>query len=65
MSSSSNNNEYNTKHIVPVHSYYVNLSREIDDADWIGEEDTAEYLRTELANVKEAMDNGDVWYPMF
>jgi len=61
----SSSNEYNTENLVPVHSYYVKLSREIDDADWIGEYDTADSLRSELKSIKESMDNGDVWYPMF
>lgn len=58
-------NEYNTKHIVPIHNYYVQLSRQIDDADWLGHDDEADVLRSELAHVTEARDKGDVWYPMF
>jgi len=31
----------------------------------MGEYDDVAHLRNELKHVKEAQDNGDVWYPMF
>lgn len=62
---SSSNSDYNTKHLVPIHSHYVKLSQEIDDADWMGEDDTVEFLRKEQEHIKKSMDNGEVWYPLF
>lgn len=58
--------EFNTKHLLPSTGYYNQLMREIDDADWLGEYDTADQLRKEAEHVKrEHIDKGDVWYPLF
>ena len=57
--------KYNIEHLANIHQYHNKLSRAVDDAEWIGQEDKAETLRTELTNVKECMDNGDVYYPLF
>jgi len=55
----------NVEDIVSIHKYHDDLARKIDDADWMGEYDTTENLRTELKHIKESIDNGEVWYPLF
>ena len=57
--------KYNVEHLKNIHRYHNELQQQIDDADWIGKYDDVEHLRDELKHVKEAQDNGDVWYPMF
>jgi hypothetical protein len=57
--------KYNVEHLKNIHRYHNELQQQIDDADWMGEYDDTQHLRTELEHVKKAMDNGDVYYPMF
>jgi hypothetical protein len=57
--------KYNVENLKNIHRYHNELQQQIDDADWMGQYDDVEHLRNELIHVKEAMDNGDVWYPMF
>jgi len=55
----------NTKHVVPIHSYYVELSKSIDDADWLGDTDQADILQKEHDHIKELIDQGETYYPKF
>ena len=57
--------KYNVEHLKNIHRYHNELQQEIDDADWIGKYDDIEHLRAELEAVKQSMELGDVWYPMF
>jgi hypothetical protein len=57
--------KYNVEHLKNIHRYHNELQQQIDDADWMGEYDDTSHLRAELEHVKKAMDNGDVYYPMF
>jgi protein-arginine kinase activator protein McsA len=57
--------KYNVENLKNIHRYHNELQQQIDDADWMGEYDDVAHLRNELKHVKEAQDNGDVWYPMF
>jgi len=57
--------KYNVENLKNIHRYHNELQQQIDDADWMGNYDDVEHLRNELKHVKEAQDNGDVWYPMF
>ena len=57
--------KYNVENLKNIHRYHNELQQQIDDADWMGQYDDVEHLRNELKHVKEAQDNGDVWYPMF
>ena len=57
--------KYNIENLKNIHRYHNELQQQIDDADWMGQYDDIEHLRAELKHVKEAQDNGDVWYPMF
>ncbi len=53
------------KYVAPIHSYYRNLQREIDDADWIGDTERAEFLEQEEREVKAMIDKGELYYPFF
>ena len=57
--------KYNVENLKNIHRYHNELQQQIDDADWMGEYDATQHLRAELEHVKRAMDNGDVYYPMF
>ncbi len=57
--------KYNVENLKNIHRYHNELQQEIDDADWIGKYDDIEHLRAELEAVKQSMELGDVWYPMF
>jgi protein-arginine kinase activator protein McsA len=57
--------KYNVENLKNIHRYHNELQKLIDDADWMGEWDDVAHLRAELEHVKKAMDNGDVYYPMF
>jgi hypothetical protein len=57
--------KYNVEHLANIHKYHNDLQRHIDDADWIGQYESVDYLRKELELVKESMNNGDVYYPLF
>ena len=59
------NNRMNTEHLVGSHSYHNQLQREIDDAEWIGEADEVEHLILEARQVKQYMDAGEQYYPLF
>tara|TARA_R110002012_G_scaffold253427_1_gene432472 strand:+ start:216 stop:386 length:171 start_codon:yes stop_codon:yes gene_type:complete len=55
----------NTEQLVGAHSYHNQLQREIDDAEWIGEADEVDYLILEARQVKQYMDAGEQYYPLF
>lgn len=54
---------YNTKHLLPATGYHNQLMREIDDAYWLGSE--ADALEAEADTVKEYVERGEAWYPLF
>ena len=51
--------------VVAVEPYKVHLQREIDDAYWLGEAENVQHLVKELECVKEAIENGDAYWPLF
>ena len=54
-----------TAKVVPIEQYYNDLMRIIDDADWIGDEDTVKLFMPEKEQIKRDMDEGELWYPNF
>ena len=52
-------------HVIPIEQYYNDLMRIIDDADWIGDEDTVKLFMPEKEQIKKDMDDGELWYPNF
>ena len=57
--------KYNTENLANIHQYHNKLAQTVDDAEWIGDYDKADNLRKQLKHIKERMDNGDVYYPLF
>lgn len=51
--------------VVPAQKHYDWLMKLADDAYWQGDEVRGKQLEREAAPVKEAIDKGEVWYPMF
>ena len=48
--------------VIPLQQYSVDLQREIDDAEWLGEFYRADADKRELEDVKRMIDNGELWY---
>ena len=46
----------------PIEQYYNDISRIIDDAEWIGEDDVVELYLPEKEQIKKDMDDGELWY---
>lgn len=53
------------KDVVPAQSYYDSLMKEADDLYWQGLYDRGGQLERQAAVVKQLLDKGEVWYPMF
>ena len=54
-----------TAMVVPIDQYYYDLSRIIDDAEWMGEDETVALFLPEKEQIKRDMDDGELWYPNF
>jgi hypothetical protein len=52
-------------YVLPINDYSIDLQKEIDDAEWLGEFDRADNVRRELDDVKRMINNGELYYPMF
>ena len=57
--------KYNTENLANIHQYHNNLAQTVDDADWIGDYDKADFLRNQIKDIKEKIDRGDLYYPLF
>ena len=51
--------------VIPIDQYYNDISKIIDDAEWMGEDETVDLLLPEKEQIKRQMDEGDLWYPNF
>ena len=54
---------FNTEHLLTMHSYHSNLAKQIDDAEWLGNFEQADFLRDEYDRVTTERDNGAVYWP--
>ena len=54
-----------TAKVVPIEQHYNDISRIIDDAEWMGDDDIVELYLPEKEQIKRQMDEGDLWYPNF
>ena len=54
-----------TAKVVPIEQYYNDISKIIDDAEWMGDDDVVELYLPEKEQIKRQMDDGDLWYPNF
>ena len=51
--------------VIPIDQYYNDISKIIDDAEWMGDDETVDLLLPEKEQIKRQMDEGDLWYPNF
>tara|TARA_A100001201_G_scaffold18192_1_gene20660 strand:+ start:321 stop:509 length:189 start_codon:yes stop_codon:yes gene_type:complete len=51
--------------VIPIEQYYNDISRIIDDAEWMGEDETVSLYLPEKEQIKRDMDEGELWYPNF
>lgn len=51
--------------VIPINQYYNDISRIIDDAEWMGEDETVALFLPEKEQIKQQMDDGELWYPNF
>ena len=51
--------------VIPIDQYYYDLSRIIDDAEWMGDNETLDLFLPEKEHIKQQMDDGELWYPNF
>ena len=55
---------FNTEHLVNIHSKHTKLAQEIDEAEWIGNFDYADFLKDEYDLVTIERDKGAVYWPL-
>jgi len=51
--------------VIPINQYYNDISKIIDDAEWMGEDETVALFLPEKEQIKQQMDDGELWYPNF
>ena len=51
--------------VIPINQYYNDICKIIDDAEWMGEDETVDLYLPEKEQIKRQMDEGDLWYPNF
>jgi hypothetical protein len=51
--------------VLPINQYGIDLQKEIDDAEWLGDFERADSVKIELEHIKHMIDNGELWYPTF
>ena len=54
-----------TAKVVPIEQYYNDISKIIDDAEWMGDDDVVELYLPEKEQIKRQMDDGELYYPNF
>lgn len=54
---------FNTEHLVNIHKYHTQLAQQIDEAEWLGNFDQADFLKDEYDHVTTLRDNGAVYFP--
>jgi hypothetical protein len=56
---------YNTKHIIPSQYYYNWLMKKADDCYWRDDKEAGQRFERDAVPVKEAIERGEKWYPLF
>ena len=51
--------------VIPIDQYYNDISRIIDDAEWMGDDETVSLYLPEKEQIRRQMDDGELWYPNF
>jgi len=49
------------KHPIPIHDYRRVIQTQLADAEWSGDDSSAEALRKEMARVERAIASGEMW----
>ena len=61
----SNKETKGTAKVVPLDQYYNDICKIIDDAEWMGDDETVDLYLPEKEQIKRQKDEGDLWYPNF
>mgnify|MGYP003108580597 FL=1 len=51
--------------VIPIDQYYNDICKIIDDAEWMGDDDVVELYLPEKEQIKQQMNDGELWYPNF
>ena len=51
--------------VILINQYYNDITKIIDDAEWMGDDETVDLYLPEKEQIKRQMDEGDLWYPNF
>ena len=54
---------FNTEHLVNIHKYHTQLAQQIDEAEWLGKFEHADFLKDEYDRVTVERDKGAVYWP--
>lgn len=53
------------KHVAPLSGYMREVMKAVDEAEWMGDFDTADTLRNELQSLKDLEDKGELYVTHF
>ena len=53
------------KYVVPISHYHNKLMQDIDDAEWMSDFERADRMAEEEKQIRQDIENGDLWYPLF
>ena len=53
------------KYVVPISHYHNKLMQDIDDAEWMSDFERADRMAEEETQIRQDIENGDLWYPLF
>jgi hypothetical protein len=53
------------KYVVPLSHYHNKLMQDIDDAEWMSDFERADRMAEEEKQIRQDIENGDLWYPLF
>ncbi len=51
--------------LVPLSHYHNKLMQDIDDAEWMSDFERADRMAEEEKQIRQDIENGDLWYPLF
>ena len=53
------------KYVVPISHYHNKLMQDIDDAEWMSDFERADRMAEEEKQIRQDIENGDLWYRLF
>ena len=53
------------KYVLPLSHYHNKLMQDIDDAEWMSDFERADRMAEEEKQIRQDIENGDLWYPLF